>query len=181
MTLVSIPDRVYETPVGTFTAQELIRVMAGHVTLDDDEVVYDDEGNVEFFTYELGEGNMRSDLMDWFYSQFHPDFQGPPADFLFTSVEVGSWSPLKAGLGLEEAYGGRGFLPGPTVAVYKRLVLGRLNVPGLRSTIMNLMSFPDKGTIYSTKSWRGRSKDRRRAVSRWLREHEGEWIAAQSW
>ncbi len=175
VTLVSIPDIVYEVGSFVFTAEEVIRVVNEEILFDDEWKVHlpdPDTGEDHGWYYMDGPGEDRAMFMNWFYDQFR---EGG-----FDSQEVGPWSPLKQGLGLEELYGGN-FIPGPTAAMHFAFCKGRKLTPGVVSKAANLMSFPMGPTFYKGRDWRPCPGQRRRQVLRWMRQHMGEWVVTQSW
>lgn len=167
VTLVSIPDRDYEVVGRTFTAPGLIEVWKENVLFDDESKVDLGEG----YYYLEGPGEVRTAFQHWFWDQMGHGFD---------NFEVGPWSPMKQGLGLEELYGGN-FIPGPTAAMYKAFCEGRKVTAGVVSKAANLMSYPMGPTFYRGKNWRPGPGQRRRQTVRWLRGHIGDYVFAQSW
>lgn len=176
VTLVTVPDGLYRPPMLDgleVTARELIDINQYKVKLDDDVFHYDDDGELAFVEVT----DRRFELSQWVRE-------------LGDWIEIGSWSPMKAGLGLDRC------LPRPQVAVYNYIAPGRRITPGLRAKVMNQLSYPEGDTIYGRpfklrhrrSNYHYYSKNHpahpdlaRRPVKKFLTEHMGDWVIAESW
>ncbi len=133
---------------------------------DDDTLHRDEAGNVTMYS----SGEQRAQLQAAVY-------EGVDRRSM-SWFEVGPWSPLKHALGMEEIYGGRGFMPGPTVGVYDFFdghpwVMTR----GVRRAVLARMNWPEGDTVYRRRRGRGS----RRKLGLWLADQMGRVVWAESW
>lgn len=125
--------------------------------LDDDKVFRDDNG----------------EIFAWASTDHRAEFERETRD-MADWHEVGPVSYLKAGL-LESDY----FLPSPTVAVHRYWSKATVVRPVDVTQTMVCMNLPNR-SHYRGKPWRYRH-GRPRQVRRWLVEHTGWIVWAETW